>query len=56
MSDYFDPEKKRDTCLMLHDSVTPLTILLVSEIKWLPRYRDQRFQMPCKASFCGKSP
>ena len=24
--------------------------------KWLPRYRNQRFQMPCKALFSGKSP
>ena len=25
--------KKKDTCLILHDIVTPLTTLLVSEIK-----------------------
>ena len=25
--------KKRDTCLMLHDAITPLTTPLVSEIK-----------------------
>ena len=30
---YFVPEKKKDTCLILHDAVTPLTTLLVSEIK-----------------------
>ena len=30
---YLDPEKKKDTCLILHDAVTPLTTLLVSEIK-----------------------
>ena len=24
--------------------------------KWLPRYRDQRFQMSCKAFVSGKSP
>ena len=29
----FDPEKKKDTCLILHCAVTPLTTLLVSEIK-----------------------
>ena len=31
--DYLDPDKKKDTCLTLHDVVTPLTKLLVSEIK-----------------------
>ena len=31
--DYLDPDKKKDTCLILHDVVTPLTKLLVSEIK-----------------------
>ena len=25
--------KKQDTCLILHDAITPLTALLVSEIK-----------------------
>ena len=33
MSDYLDPEKKKDTCLILHDAITPLNTLLVSEIK-----------------------
>ena len=33
LSDYFDPEKKKDTCLTLHNVRTPLTTLLVSEIK-----------------------
>ena len=33
MSDYFDLQKKKDTCLILHDTLTPLTTLLVSEIK-----------------------
>ena len=33
MSNYFDLEKKKDTCLILQDAVTPLTTLLVSEIK-----------------------
>ena len=33
MSDYFDPEKEKDTCLILHDAITPLTTLVVSEIK-----------------------
>ena len=33
MSDYLDPEKKKDTCLILHDAITPLTTLLVFEIK-----------------------
>ena len=41
MSNYLDPEKKtiklerkkKDTFLILHDAVTPLTTLLVSEIK-----------------------
>ena len=39
MSNYLDPEKKKierkkkDTCLILHDAVTLLTTLLVSEIK-----------------------
>ena len=26
-------QKKKDTCLILHDAVTPLTTLLISEIK-----------------------
>ena len=26
-------KKEKDTCLIIHDAVTPLTILLVSEIK-----------------------
>ena len=26
-------EKKKDTCLILHDAITPLITLLVSEIK-----------------------
>ena len=25
--------KKKDTCLILHDAITPLTTLLVSELK-----------------------
>ena len=33
LSDYFDPQKKKDTCLILHDTLTPLTTLLVSKIK-----------------------
>ena len=33
LSDYFDPQKKKDTCLILHDPLTPLTTLYVSEIK-----------------------
>ena len=33
MSDYFDPQKKKDTCLIVHDALTLLTTLLVSEIK-----------------------
>ena len=33
LSDYLDPQKKKDTCLILHDAVTPLTTLLASEIK-----------------------
>ena len=39
MANYLDPEKKKierkkkDTCLILHDTVTLLTTLLVSEIK-----------------------
>ena len=48
-------KKKKDTCLVLHDAVTPLTTLLVSEWKWLPRYCYQRFEMSCKAFFYGKS-
>ena len=56
LSDNFYPEKKKDTCLILHHAVTLLTTLLVSEIKWLPRYRDRRFQMSWKGFFCGKSP
>ena len=31
MSNYFDLEKKKDTCLILH--ITALTMLIVSEIK-----------------------
>ena len=53
--------KKKDTCLILHDAVTPLTTLLVAEIKMAAmaaqRYHDSRFQMSCnKAFFSGKSP
>ena len=33
LCDNFYPEKKKDTCLILHDAVTLLTTLLVSEIK-----------------------
>ena len=39
MANYLDPKKKKierkkkDTCLILHDAVTLLTTLLVSEIK-----------------------
>ena len=33
LSDYFDLQKKKDTCLILHDTLTPLTTLLVSEIR-----------------------
>ena len=33
LSDYFDPQKKKDTYLTLHHALTPLTTLLVSEIK-----------------------
>ena len=33
LSDYFDPQKKKGTCLLLHDCLTPLTTLLASEIK-----------------------
>ena len=33
LSDNFYPEEKKDTCLILHDAITPLTTLLVSEIK-----------------------
>ena len=33
--------KKKDSCLILRDTVTPLTTLLVSEIKMAAqRYRD----------------
>ena len=36
--------KKKDSCLILHDAVTPLTILLVSKIKMAAmaaqRYHD----------------
>ena len=35
--------KKKDTCLILHDAITPLTTLLASEIKRLPRYRKIYF-------------
>ena len=52
--------KKKDICLILHDAVTLLTTLLVSEIKKTTmaaqRYHDSRFQMSCKAFFSGKSP
>ena len=47
LSNYLDLErkqierKKKDTCLILHDAVTPLTTLLVSEIKMVTqRYCD----------------
>ena len=33
LSNYLDLDKKKDTCLILHDVVTLLTTLLVSEIK-----------------------
>ena len=33
LSDYFDPQKRKDTCVILHEALTPLTTLLVSEIK-----------------------
>ena len=33
LSHHFDPQKKKDTCLILHDPLTPLTTLYVSEIK-----------------------
>ena len=33
LSNYFDLEKKKDTCLILHDVLTPLTTMLVFEIK-----------------------
>ena len=48
----FWPGKKKDTCLILNDALTPLTTLLVSEIKMaaqIPRLPDRRFQMSCKA-------
>ena len=48
--------KKKDSCLILRDTVTPLTTLLVSEIKMAAqRYRDRRFQMSYKAFFSAKS-
>ena len=47
LSNYLDLErkqierKKKDTCLKLHDAITPLTTLLVSEIKMTTqRYCD----------------
>ena len=47
LSNYLDLErkqierKKKDICLILHDAVTPLTTLLVSEIKMVTqRYCD----------------
>ena len=47
LSNYLDLErkqierKKKDTCLILHDAVTPLSTLLVSEIKMVTqRYCD----------------
>ena len=47
LSNYLDLErkqierKKKHTCLILHDAVTPLTTLLVSEIKMVTqRYCD----------------
>ena len=33
VSDYFEPQKKKDTCVILHDGFTLLTTLLISEIK-----------------------
>ena len=46
--------KKKDTCLILHDAVTPLATLLVSEIKKAAqRYCDRRFEMSCEAFFSG---
>ena len=52
--------KKKDTCLILHDGVTPLTTLLVSKIKMAvmaaQRYHDSWFQMSCKAFFSDKWP
>jgi len=50
--------KKKDTCLILNDAVTPLTTQLVSEIKMVAQILDcdRRFQMSCKAFLSGKSP
>ena len=30
---YFEPKTKKDTCLILHDTLKALTTLLISEIK-----------------------
>ena len=56
MSDYFDPEKKKDTCLILHNAVSPLTTLLVSEVKMAAQIPQSKVSDALKAFFSGKSP
>ena len=45
LSDNFYPEKKKDTCLILHDAVTLLTTLLGSEIKMAAQLAAQIFNL-----------
>ena len=61
---YLDPEKKtiflgrknKDTCLILHCIVTPLTTLLVSEIKMAAQIPRSKVSDVLQACFSGKSP
>ena len=53
---YCYPEKKKDTCLILHDAVTPLTTLLVSEIKMAAQILRSKVSDVLWGFFSGKSP
>ena len=64
MSNYLDPEKKTirkkeiGHLFNIHDAVTPLTTLLVSEIKMAacPDTVNKGFRCLARLSFSGKSP
>ena len=59
MSNFLDPEKKtvrKEEKGHMFNIMTPLHCwphCLSLKSKWLPRYRDRRFQMSCKAFFSG---
>ena len=48
MSDYLNPDKKKDTCVILHDVVTLLTTLLVSEIKMAAQILRSKVSCTCQ--------